>query len=246
MKVVAINSSPNMGKGNTALVLSPFLEGMMETGAEVELFFTKKLKIKPCHGEFHCWFRTPGECFQQDDMQMLLPKIGEADIVVLATPVYVDGATGPMKTLLDRLLPLLHPYFELRNGHCRHKLREKSNPGRLVLVSNCGFWELDNFDPLLFQMKAVCKNMKMEFAGSLLRPHGPALAVMQEMGMSVEDIFEASKSAGHQLVKYGQISSETLKIVSRELLPLEMYIEIGNQKFKALLDQLEAEWRNVK
>lgn len=37
MKVVAINSRPNMGKGNTALVLDPFLDGMREMGAEVEL-----------------------------------------------------------------------------------------------------------------------------------------------------------------------------------------------------------------
>ncbi len=32
MKVMAINGSPNMGKGNTALVLDPFLEGMREAG----------------------------------------------------------------------------------------------------------------------------------------------------------------------------------------------------------------------
>ena len=63
MKVVAINSSPKMDKGNTALVLGPFLEGMREAGAEVELFYTKKLRIKPCQGEQNCWVKTPGECF---------------------------------------------------------------------------------------------------------------------------------------------------------------------------------------
>ncbi|WP_207637584.1 flavodoxin family protein [Desulfotruncus alcoholivorax] len=41
MKVIAINSSPNMGEGNTALILNPFLKGMREAGAEVELFYTK-------------------------------------------------------------------------------------------------------------------------------------------------------------------------------------------------------------
>ena len=67
MKVIAINSSPNMGKGNTALVLDPFLEGMRKAGAEVELFYTKKLKINPCQGEINCWVKTPGKCLQQDD-----------------------------------------------------------------------------------------------------------------------------------------------------------------------------------
>ena len=50
MKVVAINSSPNMDKGNTALILDPFLEGMREVGADVELFYTRKMKINPCQG----------------------------------------------------------------------------------------------------------------------------------------------------------------------------------------------------
>lgn len=80
MKVVAINSSPNMGKGSTAMILTPFLEGMKEAGAQIELFYTKKLDIKPCQGEFNCWLKTPGKCFQQDDMQMLLPKLGSSDI----------------------------------------------------------------------------------------------------------------------------------------------------------------------
>jgi len=52
MKVVAINGSPKMDKGTTALILTPFLEGLRGSGAEVELFCTKKLKIHPCQGDF--------------------------------------------------------------------------------------------------------------------------------------------------------------------------------------------------
>ncbi len=48
MKVIAINGSPKVDDGNTARILNPFLEGMEEAGAEVELFHTRKLKIKPC------------------------------------------------------------------------------------------------------------------------------------------------------------------------------------------------------
>lgn len=241
MKVIAINSSPNMGKGNTALVLDPFLEGMREAGAEVELFYTKKLKINPCQGEINCWVKTPGKCLQQDDMQMLLPKLGEADILVLASPVYVDGVTGPMKNLLDRIIPLAQPFFELRDGHCRHPGRDGTEGGKLVLVSNCGFWEKDNFDPMLVHMEAVSRNMGREFAGALLRPHGLALRGMMEMGMVVDDVFEAAKEAGRQLVQDGRMSPETLKAVSRELLPLEMYVQIVNQRFQGALDALDEE-----
>jgi len=124
MKVLAINASPRMEKGNTALILSPLLEGMRWAGARVELFYTRKLNIKPCTGEFDCWIKTLGECYQKDDMQMLYPKIHEADIMVFATPVYMDGVNGSMKNLIDRTLPRVEPFFELRDGHCRHPLRE--------------------------------------------------------------------------------------------------------------------------
>ncbi len=54
MKVVAINGSPKADKGTTNMILAPFLEGMKESGAEVELFYTKKLNINPCLGDFRC------------------------------------------------------------------------------------------------------------------------------------------------------------------------------------------------
>ncbi|KKK41898.1 hypothetical protein LCGC14_1640590 [marine sediment metagenome] len=53
MRVIAINSSPKMDKGNTALILNPFFEGMKNAGAEVELFYTNKLNINPC--QFYIW-----------------------------------------------------------------------------------------------------------------------------------------------------------------------------------------------
>ncbi|VVB96105.1 Iron-sulfur flavoprotein [uncultured archaeon] len=236
MKVLAINSSPMMDKGNTALILDPFLEGMKEEGADVELFYTRKLNINPCLGEFNCWLKTPGKCFQDDDMQMLDPIMREADIIVLATPVYCDGFTGPMKNILDRTVPQVYPFFELREGHCRHPLREGTKASKVVLVSNCGFWEMDNFDPMLSHMKAYCRNGANEFAGALLRPHGGALRPMMEMGAPVDDIFEAAKEAGRQLIRDGRISEKTLSIVSRELIPRDMYVQAVNEHFRGEMD----------
>jgi multimeric flavodoxin WrbA len=48
MKVVVINGSPHGGKGNTALILDPFLDGMKAAGAQVKIFETKAMNVKPC------------------------------------------------------------------------------------------------------------------------------------------------------------------------------------------------------
>ncbi|MBN2005883.1 MAG: flavodoxin family protein [Anaerolineae bacterium] len=241
MHVVVINGSPKRDKSNTTWVLTPFLEGMKAAGAEVELFYTKDLDIKPCQGDFYCWLKNPGKCFQKDDMAMLLPKVAQADVLVLATPVYVDGISGPLKNLMDRMIPTALPFIELRDGHCRHLRHVNIENGKLVLVSNSGFWELDNFDPLLVHMKAFCKNSGREFAGALLRPHGSALKMMMDAGAPVNDVFDAAREAGRQLVEEGAMSPETLLTVSRTLLPLEAFLQTLNQRFQAALDAAQRE-----
>lgn len=237
MKVLAVNCSPKTDKGNTAVILKPFLDGMREAGAEVETVYTKKLAIKPCQGEFNCWVKTPGICFQDDDMQALNAKLSAARIWVFATPVYVDGVSGPMKNLMDRLIPRAAPFIELRDGHCRHPRREEEKLEKIVLVSNCGFWEMDNFDPLLVHMEAACRNFGAEFAGALLRPHGPALPTMLKAGAPVGDVLDAAREAGRQLVEDGRMKEETLRTVSRELMPLQAYVEIVNERFRQALGQ---------
>jgi hypothetical protein len=52
---------------------------------------------------------------------------------------------------------------------------------------------MDSFYLLLAHMRAFCQHAEREFAGALLRPHGPALRPMMEGGAPVDDIFEAAK-----------------------------------------------------
>ena len=238
-KVVAFNSSPMMDKGNTALILNPFLQGMKDAGAEVELFFTKKLKVKPCQGELNCWYKTPGKCFQKDDMIMINEKLSQSDIIVYASPLYVDGFTGPMKNLIDRMVFGVEPTMELRNGKCRHPRRVGSKIRKVVLISNCGFWEVENFNHLIVHTKEICDMRSQVYAGALLRPHGPVLRVLIDRGEPVEDIFEAAAEAGRQLIRDGKMSIETLNRVSRELLPLEMYLNAVNERAKGMQNPYE-------
>ena len=231
MKVLAFNGSPRMNKSNTSLILDPFLEGMRESRAEVELFYTKKLNVNPCQGERYCTSKKPGECFQKDDhMQIVYPKLRQADIWVFATPVYWGGMTGPMKNLVDRMVPLLQPFFGPSDGNPGQPPRADTKRGKVVLVSNCGWWDMNIFDLLLANMRGFCVGVGRTWAGALLRPHGPALRPMMEMGMPVDDVFEAAKEAGRQLVRDGEMSTEALNVVSRELLPRETYIQQASQQ----------------
>lgn len=232
-RVLAINSSPNKDKGNTAVILDPFLEGIKEGGAEVEIYYTKDLNIQPCKGEVSCWMKTPGKCLLDDDMRWLAPKAIKADILVLATPVYCDGINTHMQMFLERLLPRAMPSIELRKGHTRHPHREITH-GKLVLVSSCGLWELDNFDSMISHIKAYCRNADLEFAGALLRPHALFLKRMLEQGAPVKDVIEKARESGRQLVKEGKISTNMQNTVSRPLVSKDKFMQIFNHGIKRL------------
>jgi len=235
--VLAINASPHRHTGNTAEILNPFLEGMRAEGAAVELFCTEDLAINSCKGDLSCMIRPDGRCIHRDDMDELIPKIRNADILVLASPLYVDDVTGPMKTLMDRMVPLLQIFIETRDGHTRHPLKE-FRKRRVILVSSCGFWELDNFDVLVAHMQAFAKNITAEFSGALLRPHAASLKGMIAMGAPVQDIPEAAREAGRQMVRENRISPGLLETISRPLVPRDVYQQTSNQHFMEMTKKL--------
>ncbi|MFX0119639.1 MAG: flavodoxin family protein [Candidatus Hodarchaeota archaeon] len=228
MKVIAINSSPRKNKGLTANILRPFLEGIRESKADLELFYTKDLTINYCRSCYQCWTTTPGKCSQKDDMEVLLPKFRDSDIWIFASPIYCDGVNGSMKTLIDRLIALMKPSTELRAGRCRHPLREDVKRGKLVFVSSAAWWKIENFDPMITYFKAFCNNFSREFTGALLRPHSVALVHFRKERI-IEEINAAAKKAGKQLITEGKISQKYLSTVSQVLMPQEIYIDVLNK-----------------
>jgi hypothetical protein len=144
----------------------------------------------------------------------------------------VLAINGSPHSLIDRMLPIGQPFMEIKDGHTYQPNPEGTKEKKVVLVSSCSYWEMDNFDPLIVWMNAFCRSWSMAFAGALLRPHGEALRPMMDMGAPVGDVLQAAREAGRQLAAQGAMSEETLKIVGRELLPQEMYIGMMNEFFE--------------
>jgi multimeric flavodoxin WrbA len=99
-KVLIISSSPRRG-GNSDLLCDKFTAGARESGNNVEKIFLKDKKINYCTGCGTCIDRG-GKCSQRDDMTEILNKMVEADVIVMATPVYFYTMCGQMKTFIDR------------------------------------------------------------------------------------------------------------------------------------------------
>jgi len=99
MKILALSCSPRTG-GNTDLLLDEFLRGAQEHECSVEKLQVARLNIRPC---VHCdnCIRN-GVCSIKDDMQELYPKLLQADVLVLAAPIYFMAHCAQAKLLIDR------------------------------------------------------------------------------------------------------------------------------------------------
>jgi multimeric flavodoxin WrbA len=148
-------------------------------------------------------------------MDILVPKLKEADIIIWASPVYYSGVTGPLKNVMDRQLPI----------HVLGSMDEKKQ--KVVLVSTCGDWDISMFDPLLMQMKVIYgrPDGSSSFAGALLCPMADGVKEMIKAGETglVDGVFLAAREAGRQLAREGVISEELQQKVSRPLMPREAY-----------------------
>jgi multimeric flavodoxin WrbA len=237
MKVLAFNGSPRKESGITGRVLTYFLEGVRQGGADVELICLADKNIGYCRGCMEiCLMQTPGVCCQNDDMADILIKLREADMVVYATPVYIDGMTAQMKTLLDRSVATLQGFLEIRDGHLRHPTWDHKR-SKMVVVSTCGLSEMDNFDPLLAHFQAVAKQLDMEYIGALLRPAGMVLdTVAQSQPEKIESIYEAMRKAGYEVEAYGKMSPQTLETAAQEIISPKEYAEFANPAIQMLMD----------
>jgi multimeric flavodoxin WrbA len=228
MKAVAINGSPRKGKGNTGMILNAFLQGMEEAGADTEVFYTKNLKLKPCTGEMRCWWETPGDCYIKDGMQEIYPKLRGADILILATPVYIP-LPGEMQIFINRTCPLAKPLLETRAGRTRGRLHDNVKMTKIVLVSTGGWWEIENLDTVVRIAEELAENMSIEFAGSVLRPHA---FLMKKKGEPTEEggaIIEEVKNAGQDFAKTGQLNDSALESIMRPLIPREELLQRYNR-----------------
>jgi multimeric flavodoxin WrbA len=202
------------------MVMLPFIQGMKDAGADVETFYVKHLKIKPCTGEMHCWYKKPGICYIKDDMQRIYAELKRAEILLIATPVYIP-LPGEMQNIINRLCPLVIPKLQTRDGRTRARFRDDVRIRMVALVATGGWWEKENLDTVVRIVKEFAADASVEFAGAVLRPHAFLMRQKGEMTKDGIAVLDAVKKAGHELIENGKITENTLDVIARPLVDQE-------------------------
>lgn len=109
-KVLILSGSPRIN-GNSDLLCGEFMRGAQEAGHEVERIHVASKKIHPCSGCYYCTDHG-GQCAHKDDMAEILQKMIDADVLVLASPVYFYSIDAQLKAVIDRTVAR---YLEVKN-----------------------------------------------------------------------------------------------------------------------------------
>ena len=111
-KILVISTSPRKG-GNSDALADEFVRGAQETGNQVEKVTLYDKTIGFCKGCLSC--QSSGCCVIRDDADTIAQKMGAADVIAFATPIYYYGMCGQMKTMLDRSNPLFSADYRFRD-----------------------------------------------------------------------------------------------------------------------------------
>lgn len=101
MNVLLINGSPRKN-GNTSALADLFVKEMSGKGFDVVTEFLFDKNIKGCTNCNRC-AENGGTCAVDDDMQPLIGKIKNADMLVIASPIYMWQFTACIKAFIERM-----------------------------------------------------------------------------------------------------------------------------------------------
>jgi len=200
MKVLGIHGSPRRG-GNTELLLKEFLRGCRDGEAEVEEVFLRELKISPCLEIYAC--KKAGECPIQDDMKPLYPKLMDADILAVTSPIFFFAVSAHLKAMIDRCQALWARKYLLRQPVAPGRTDRK---GVFLAVGGATLGKI--FDGPLLTMKYFFDALDRTFDRALLYKGVDEKGDIRQHPTAMAEAYDLGKKMAKGSSEFGVRSSE--------------------------------------
>jgi multimeric flavodoxin WrbA len=170
MKVLILNG----GTGSPSLdgSIRDLKDRLSANGVETGELVLRDMKYSPCRGCFNCWVKTPGLCVFRDDGDIICREVLHSDFLLLASPVIMGYPSAMIKSALDRIIPLIHPYLEDIHGEVHHMKRYEKYPVMGLLLEKSG--DADDEDMTIiediFKRAALNLQSRLSFVNLTTKP----------------------------------------------------------------------------
>lgn len=101
MRILVLNGSPRPN-GVTAGMIAAFVDGAKENGHQICVIPVGQKKIAGCMACEYCHTNGKGQCIQQDEMQEVYHELENAEMIIIASPIYYHNMTGQMQCVINR------------------------------------------------------------------------------------------------------------------------------------------------
>jgi len=215
-RVLVLNSSPRGKNGFTYFYLKYFIEGVKQSGADVEVvdIYDAAMKIESCRGCFSCYFATPGRCVINDDCTVLIDKFKNAGLVVFAFPLYINSIPDKLAAFINRCFILVYPYF-VSCGNISRKPKRNKKEQYAAVLSIGALPNIEVFKPCIDTFELTGISSHIPVVGSVLVPAAEWLFRNVTSVYNLNRVLKELKSAGRQLAENGKIRKRSLSIISK-------------------------------
>lgn len=166
MKITILNGNPDPNNHVFESYLGRLVESLSASGGQTTLLTLREMDIRYCIGCFGCWVKTPGECFSPDESCQVRRAVLHSDFTLWASPLKMGFPSALLKKMMDKSIPLIHPYFEVDHNEAHHRPRYDHYPRLGLLVER----EVDTDEADLaivsdiFSRTALNMKSRLEFA----------------------------------------------------------------------------------
>jgi len=255
MKILAINGSHRGDKGHSSFLINKLFEGATAAGAECEMITLAKLKINRCLACNYC--HTDDHSLRcvfddNDDVRAVFQKVASADILIYATPVYIFGMSGLLKTFIDRMNAMGNT-LDLRMSEkglmFHHIVRAICSKPFVVLVC-CDNLETETPKNVFSYFRTFSRFMDAPQVGVLVRNGGRLSGHGSDPGRQkrfpkILEVYAAYERAGRELAKEGRIRRGTQRRANQEIIPVPFFGLLKRLPFKPLKRRFILEARKM-
>ncbi len=153
--------------------------------------------------------------------EVFLSATDKADIIILASPLYVDSLPYPVTKAMEMI--------------ARHRQTSENRNGQQFLcIVNCGFPEAHHNDTAIAICRKFAGEVGFEWAGGLALGGGEAIIgkSLDKLGFMVRNITKSLDLTADDLANGKVLSHQAVTLMAKPLMPAWIYKLIGEFSFK--------------
>lgn len=164
MNVLILDGNPKDKDKEYVRYLKEIEDQLTEKGHHIKVLTLRKMNIRFCTGCWSCWWATPGECVFKDESHTVCKEYINSDFVLFSSPMIMGFVSALTKKIQDKLIPLIHPYFEIVQGEIHHLKRYKNYPRIGLLLEKTPGTDEEDIEITTDMFKRFAINLKSELA----------------------------------------------------------------------------------